>query len=248
MKKVRLHIVLPVFILLIQNITLNAGKIEILGVSKYIDTLEHKSVGPGIQYTRFNLPEYPLSVYMLTVDLSDPYNVVETFQAGNQTGKTEAMTSAFMRLDREKHRSISGINGNFWIVSSQGQPDVLLGVPHSGSVLNGELVTDPNDWNRGHGSIGFAMLDATNKAWIDDIAFSGTVKISGVSEYPISEINRIRKNNELVLFNNYLGSQPTRTDDDGIEVFIRPIAGTTWRVNGDVECEVTRIIVNKGSN
>ena len=248
MKKLRLSILLPFFLILVPSIPLNAGEIDILGVTKKIDTLEYKSVGPGIQYTRFNLPEYPLSVYMLTVDLNNPYNLVETFQAGNQAGKTEAMTSAYKRLDSEMHRSISGINGNFWIVASQGQPDVLLGVPHSGSVLNGEFITDPNDWNRGHGSIGFAMIDVMKKAWIDDITFAGTVEIPGIGEYPISEINRIRKNNELVLFNNFLGAQPTHTDDDGIEVFIRPVEGNIWKVNGYVECEVIRKVVNKGSN
>ncbi len=248
MKNLRYPVLLSGIFLLIQSVALYAGNIEILGVSKNIDTLEHKSVGPGIQYTKFVLPQYPLSGYMLTIDLNNPYNHVETFQALNQVGKTESMTSAFSRLSNDQHRTIAGINGNFWIVSGQGQPGSLLGVPHSGSACNGEMITDPNNWNRGHGSIGFAMIDSAGKAWIDDISFSGTVKIPGNSEFPLSEINRIRNENELVLFNQYLGSQATRTDDDGTEVFIRPLSGKKWEVNRDVECEVTRVLVNKGSN
>jgi len=248
MKSLRLHIVMLISVFLINSINLSAGKIVILGVSKNIDTLEHKSVGPGIQYTKFVLPDYPLSGYMLVVDLTNPYNQVETFQAQNQVGKTEAMSSAFNRLDREQHRTIAGVNGNFWIVSGQGQPDAILGVPHSGSAFNGEMITDPNNWNRGHGSIGFAMIDADKKAWIDDISFVGTVKIPGKSEYPVSQINRLRNVNELVLFNNFLGSKVTQTDDDGIEVFIKPVTGKKWEVNSEVECVVTRIVSNKGGN
>ena len=92
---------------------LNAGNIDIWGTSKTIDTLEYKQVGPGTMYSRFKLPQYPLSVYMITVDLNNPYNSIETFQAGNQLGKTEAMTTAYNRLNSINHRPIGSVNGNF---------------------------------------------------------------------------------------------------------------------------------------
>lgn len=245
-------------VLCLFNITtvLYAGSIDILGVAKSIDTLEYKVVGPGTVYTRFSLPDYPLSVYMMTVDLNNPYNFVETFQAGEQVGKTEAMTSAFGRLNAAGHRTIGGINGNFWIVSGQGQPAELLGVPHSGSMKNGVLITDPNGWNRGRTTIpeellqeiGFAVIDKNRKIWIDDMDFDGKVTIDGIGSYPISEINRIRKTNELVFFNNYMGSLATRTDDDGTEVFIKPVENQSWNVNGEVLCKVVRIVKDKGAN
>lgn len=226
--------------------------IDIWGQAKTVDTLENKSVGPGINYTKFELPDYPITAYMLTIDLKNPNNLVETFQAQNQVGKTEAMTSAFNRLSRDEHKTIAGVNGNFWIVSGQGMPNELLGVPHSGSMLDGEVITDPNGWNRGRGDIslpdiGFAMLDANKKMWVDDIVFNGKVTIPNIGEYPIAEVNRIRKDNELVLFNQYIGTQTTRTDNNGVEVFIKPIDGK-WNINGDVECIVTRIISDKGAN
>ncbi len=233
----------------IQSFLLNAGVINIGGVDKQIDSLEYRMIGPGVSYTKFTLPDYPLSAYLLEVDLTNPYNLIETFQAQNQVGRTEAMTSAYSRLNSELHTTLGGVNGNFWIVSGQGQPTELLGVPHSGSAVNGEMITDPNAWNRGHGEIGFAMLDASKKLWLDDIEFAGTVKISNIGEYPISEINRKRDSeNELVLFNSFLGSQPTRSDDNGIEVFIKLKDGESWSVNQDVECIVTRVVSNKGAN
>lgn len=246
------------FVLWFLNITavLYAGSIDISGVAKSIDTLEYKVVGPGTVYTRFNLPDYPLSAYLLTVDMNNPYNFVETFQAGEQVGKTEAMTSAFGRLNAAGHRTIGGVNGNFWIVSGQGQPAELLGVPHSGSMKNGVLITDPNGWNRGRTTvpeellqeIGFAVIDKNRKIWIDDMGLDAKVTIDGAGEYPISEINRIRKTNELVFFNNYMGSLATRTDDNGTEVFIKPVENQSWNVNADVLCKVVRIVNDKGAN
>jgi hypothetical protein len=237
------------WLILLQSLYVNVTAINISGVEKQMDTLEYRMIGPGIRYTRFVLPDYPLSAYLLTIDQTNPYNFVETFQAGNQVGKTEAMTTAYNRLNTTSHTTLAGVNGNFWIVSGQGQPTELLGVPHSGSALNGELLTDPNGWNRGHGSIGFAMIDANKKVWIDDIEFAGKVKIPNSGEFPISQINRIRGENELVLFNNYLGAgKTTRTDNNGTEVFIKPVDNQKWKTNEDVSCVVTRIIANQGAN
>jgi hypothetical protein len=232
---------------------LQAGVIDVWGNIKQIDTLEHRLVGPGIQYTRFRLPEYPLSGYMLTVDLNNPNNLVETFQAQEQVAKTEAMTAAFQRLSHEGHQAIAGVNGNFWIVSGQGQPTEVLGTPHSGSMKSGELVTDPNNWNRGRSpagepDIGFVMIDADKELWIDDIQFTAQVTIPEIGSYAISQINRLRGNNQLVMFNSYIGAQATRSDNNGTEVFVRLADNASWGVNKDVQCEVVRISKNEGAN
>ncbi|MEA4936572.1 MAG: phosphodiester glycosidase family protein [Paludibacter sp.] len=241
--------IIPAMLILLQSLFFSLYSINISGVEKKMDTLEYRMIGPGIQYTKFQLPEYPLSAYLLKIDMTNPYNLVETFQAGNQAGKTEAMTTAYSRLNAASHNSLAGVNGNFWIVSGQGQPTELLGVPHSGSAMGGEMITDPNNWNRGHGSIGFAMIDANKKVWIDDVTFAGKVSIPNKGEYPVSQINRIRGENELVLFNNYLGvGKTTRTDNNGTEVFIKPIDNTQWNTNQEVKCVVTRIIANQGAN
>ena len=142
-----------------------AGNMIIGGETKRVDTLMHRIIGPGVTYTKLSLPDYPLSAYLMTVNLANQYNKVETFQAQNRVGSTEAMTNAYQRLSGSRHNSLGSVNGNFWIVSGQGQPTELLGVSHSGSALDGQLLTDPNNWNRGRTSdpellkqeIGFAL-------------------------------------------------------------------------------------------
>lgn len=220
--------------------------INIGGVERQVDTLEYRKIGPGIMYARMNFPEYPLNVYTMTIDLKNQHNTIETFQANEHAGSTEAMTGAYTRLSSPGHQSIGSVNGNFWILSAIQQYDERLnGQPHSGCIRNGEMVTDPNGWNRGRGSadellqeIGFAAIDKDKKIWVDDMGFDGKVTYKG-SSYSISEVNRVRNENELIFYNSYSGK--TMTDIDGTDVFIKPVDGQSWNVNENVECVVTRI-------
>ena len=227
--------------------------INIAGVEKQVDTLECRTVGPGVQYVRMHMPEYPLDVYTMTIDLNNPYNDVDAFIGKNHAGSTEAMTSAYTRLSTPEHQSIGSINGNFWIVSGQNMDDRLLGQPHSGCIVNGEIATEPNGWNRaGRGDeieklqeIGFVVLDQDKKMWIDDMNFEAKV-INAANEksFDIAEVNRIRNENEIVLYNHFTGQ--TTSDIDGTDVLIKPIEGASWGLNKDVECVVTRIVQSKG--
>ena len=223
------------------------GTILIGGVERQVDTLEYRQIGPGTVYTRMNFPEIPLNVYTLTMDMGNDYNIIETFQGGEKAGKTEAMTSAYNRLSSPGHQSLASVNANFWIVPTQGM-DEILGVPHSGCIRNGIMVSDPNEWQRELGNVGFTVMDKDKKAWIENLEFEGRVMIENVGNYNISEINRVRKTDELVFFNEYLGQDVTRTDDNGTEVFIKLADGESWGVNKDVTCVVTRIIKDKGAN
>ena len=141
--------------------------INIAGVAKQVDTLECRSVGPGVQYVRMHMPEYPLDVYTLTIDLNNPYNDVNAFIGKDHAGTTEAMTQAYTRLSTPGHRPIGSVNGNFWIVSGQGMDD-LLGQPHSGCMVNGEFATEPNNWNRGNRGEGIERLQEIAFVMLDE--------------------------------------------------------------------------------
>lgn len=226
--------------------TINVG-----GVAKQVDTLECRSVGPGVEYVRMHMPEYPLDVYTLTIDLSNPYNDVNTFIGKDHAGSTEAMTQAYTRLSTPGHRTIGSVNGNFWIVSGQGMDD-LLGQPHSGCMVNGEFATEPNNWNRGNRGegierlqeIAFVMLDEEKKMWIDDIYFEARVTNAANENFAIAEINRIRNENEIVLYNHFTGV--TESSIDGVDVIVEPVEGETWGSNKAVKCVVTRIVPGTG--
>ena len=82
MKKKAIMFVMMLFAVL----TVNAQ--AVIGTKTYVvDTLFHRQIGPGIVHTKMRLPEYPLNVYMLEVDMTHKYNRIETTQANNTLGK-----------------------------------------------------------------------------------------------------------------------------------------------------------------
>ena len=54
-----------------------------------VEYLIKQEKGPGILYRRIRIPGYPLNVNIVEVDLTNPYNRVETMQASETLYKTE---------------------------------------------------------------------------------------------------------------------------------------------------------------
>lgn len=225
------------------------GTINLNGKECPIDTIEHWQAGPGILHTAFSLTigTTKHNCYMLDIDLTNPYNTVEEYQSASQMGSTEKLASAYQKQDAANHRTIGGVNCNFWVVASQdaGETQGMLGQPFAGTARNGVMVGEPSNWNAGHGDRGYVMIDRDKKVWIDNMDFVGTVSHNG-QEYRLRDVNRSRVNpsdNEITLFNHYLGTKPTRSTD-GTEVLFRT---TDWRINGAFECEVTAVNTTGGT-
>ena len=192
-----------------------------------IDTLESYQVGPGINYTRFDITSNTgllRHCYIYEVDLTNPYNTVEESHSVT-IGNTERMADAHVRLDAPGHRSIGSVNCNFWIVSTQdeGKYNGLTGVACTGQVRNGKIGANITNWNIGHGSadpvlgrsqdIGYLMIDDQKRAHIDQFSWDAHIAI-GDQAMPISEANRNRNNpsdNEVVMFNSDMGTKTTLT-------------------------------------
>ena len=60
MKAMKHCILMLLFFL--QMPVLFAGNIDLWGQSKAVDTLEYKSVGPGMKYAKMNFSDYPITV------------------------------------------------------------------------------------------------------------------------------------------------------------------------------------------
>ena len=69
---------------------MSAGSFDINGTAYNYDLLEQKEIGPGVIYHRIRIPDYPLNINYMTVDLTNPYNSVETTQANERLFGTEA--------------------------------------------------------------------------------------------------------------------------------------------------------------
>ena len=229
-----------------------SSTIDINGTPYPVDTTMQYQAGPGVWHTRFTVNKNGTkhNLYLLEVDLANPYNTVEEYQSQSEMGKTETMASAYRVLDAENHRTIGGVNCNFWIVSGNVSADISLdgcqGQPFAGSARHGVMIGNPSNWNAGHGDRGYVMVDRDKKVWIDNMDFRGTMAY-GEQTYQLREVNRTRitpKENEIVLFNHYLGKQSTRATD-GIEVIFKT---SNWRMNGAFECEVTAVNTKGGTH
>ena len=68
--------------------------------------LIERQIGPGTMYTRIRIPDFPLNVNVVTVDLTNPYNRIETTVAGEKAKGTELLVKAAQRQDYEGHRAL----------------------------------------------------------------------------------------------------------------------------------------------
>jgi len=221
--------------------------IKINGVDYPVDTLEQYQVGPGTVYTRFNIQMGSTMhhLYLLTVDLTNPYIKIEECPGGDRMGVTELMTRSHQRLDSAQHHPIGSVNCNFWCVASQntGGNEGLVNQPFGGTAKDGYLVGDPDDWNSGHGDRGFFMIDDLGHALIRNMKFSGRVA-KGNSSRAIRECNRTRVNpnaDEIIIFNRFAGPTSRLIPDSAIEIVFEPVAGQEWVINDSMECVVTGI-------
>ena len=83
--------------------------------------LTSKQVGPGVVYNRIRIADFPLNINYMTVDLTNPYNRIETQQANEKTGTTEKLADAYTRMQKAGKKPIGAQNGNFWCVGSRTQ-------------------------------------------------------------------------------------------------------------------------------
>ncbi len=224
-----------------------SGTIDLNGKICTVDTLACYQVGPGTLYTRFNVTIGSAlhKLYLLTVDLTNPYVKIEEGQGGEHMGSTELMTTTHHRIDSAGHRPIGSVNCNFWCVSSQnvGDWEGLVNQPFAGTAKDGMLIGEPMDWNAPHGDRGYVMIDDLGKAWIRNMEWTGRL-IKGTASRKIYDCNRPRvtptNNNEICLFNRFI--RTTRAlPDTAIEIVFLPIDGQQWVINDTMTCIVTSI-------
>ena len=117
--------------------------ITISGKEYTLRTYVRRDIGPGTTYTRYSVIGFPLNVNVITMDLDNPYNTLETMQAKDRTNSTETLVSAAARYTSSEHKVIGGANGNFWCVSSQyPSSDFLVGTVFGADVRDGKVITN----------------------------------------------------------------------------------------------------------
>ena len=192
-----------------------------------VDTIvyPHK-VGPGVTYSRYDLPSFPLKVSVLEIDLNNPYIDLESYLSGEKAASVEDPLSIYNRYRAAGREVVGAVNGDFFRTS----PSSEWGIPTSGMLRNGQLLINPA------GRAGFT-LDDQRHPYIDRVNYKGTITFNGV-EHDLHSVNCIRVGNEstpttgIFLFNEFWGKSYYGWTY-GRMVLVSPKDGTfKWAPNG----------------
>ena len=230
--------------LLMGTVTGQARDQWTIGDKKYdVDTLIFPHLaGPGVTAAKYDIPELPLKVSVVEMDLTNPYIVMETCLGGEKSVACETPVSMASRNNRPGHEVVGAVNGDFFMTS----PTNEVGLPLSGQVRNDELVLSSH--NRA-----CLVLDNDNRPYIDRLTFTGTVT-SGETSFALNLVNRMRyayeniATNQSFLFTRSYGPVTYDGSSSGKMVLLRPAGDPfRWNANGVEQCIIEDIFDAKGS-
>jgi hypothetical protein len=184
--------------------------------------MESYQVGPGSHYTYYRNESIPLDIYVTSMDLSNPYIKLESVKSRDKLVGMETPSSMSKRSDRENHRIVSGINGDFYNTSN--------GIPISTHAVNGEYVHSPFGYRSG------MAFSEEGKVDIFVPSFSGVVIADDdTSFHSLKGVNIDRSTNYLCIYNHFIGST-TSANPHGFECLATPISD--WLINDTVYCVI----------
>ncbi len=230
--------------------------IVIDGKSYHADTLVHRQVGPGMINAIVRLPEYPLNVYVVTVDLNNPHNRVETTYGRGIVGKTELLSAAVKRHRTPTKRPIVACNANFWVVGGT-NASFMMGTPMGGVVRNDTTIVNDNNtydmWNGGPTWTGVAAITSDKTLVLGRAAWSGVINSAKLAQ-PLAyhNVNRRAVAGEICLWGPpYTSTRPfeddwvaynTRGDNQTDNYYLTFADGESWHVNSPMTFVVAQVV------
>lgn len=231
----------------------------VIGDKTYeMDTLLHRTIGPGIVNTIVRIPEYPLNVYVLEADVTNPNMRVETTIGYNTVGRTEALVNAYKRNRTATKRPVAACNGNFWIVSGSGAPWNVwgLGSPMGAAVRNDTTYVNTNmtadQWDGGWARTGASVYTHDRRVHLGHFAWAGAITSEKIGTVNYANFNRRCIKGEVALWNQaYTGTREFETNwtSHGAQgavgtdnYYLTFVEGEKWLVNKPVKMVVSKIV------
>lgn len=246
----------------------NAEEIQI-GEKQYkAERLIERKIGPGTTYIRLRLPDYPLNVNLVTVDLNNPFNRIETTIANESAKGTESLVTAARRQDSDAHHPLAAANANFWVVGSQKEYPLYAGITRNANVRNGKMVTESNKnkekWDGGTERTGVVTVSYDKTLNIDyctpTLCFK---KAPSGTEKNIQTCNKGFQAKAYAMYNSFYGRdrefmpyaegtdskgnkqyQLKEDVSDGIEVYLTMDVGEKWTGGEDIKFTVKEVKKN----
>ena len=228
-----------------------------IGSTSYsADTLFRRQIGVN---TIIRIPDYPLNVYLLEADMSNPYNRVETTVGQGRLGSLELLTAAAKRVSTSSKRVVAGCNANFWCVSSQSDAAYMLGSPYGAVVRNDTTYLNTNNvndtWDGGPSRTGAVAIDHNKQLYMGHFTWKAAVaatKLGTVLE--INKVNRRNLDNEMCLWNEAYGrtrefeddwtSAGARGTNNADNYYLDFAQGSGWNVNRPMTMVVKKVVTD----
>ncbi|MCH4155343.1 MAG: phosphodiester glycosidase family protein [Muribaculaceae bacterium] len=206
-----------------------------------VDTIVYPhQVGPGTTFAKYNLPDMPLLVSVLTMDLKNKYVDFETCNGGDRGVCEETPVSMYNRKNKPGHEVIGATNGDFYFYTAA----IENGIPRSGQFSLDQCVTNPV------GRACFVLTDE-RKPYIDRVDFAGKLSTPDTT-VRLHTVNMQRLEwediggNQLTLYTNAYGTQ-TEACAAGMKAIISPVGEPfSWTANKEVKAVIDTVFDGTG--
>ena len=197
-----------IIILLLSLPEIKAEKVEMGGREYEMTTIMERVLAPGVNFQRVRLEEYPLNISILTVDMDNPYNRVETMLAHDAVYQKETLEEAVSRLSEEGRRVVAGASANFTCVENQfPHSDCLIGACYNGCMRNSVIASETNmasdTWCGGYTKTGNMLIDTEKNVYMNSWPYYGFVRSTKTGNQMIYQVNKVCRNNELAFYDQW---------------------------------------------
>lgn len=215
------------------------------GKDYVIDTIIPKhSVGPGCEYAFYRLPDRPMTIHVLEMDLTNPYVDMQVVNGGEAAVATERPSSMYARFNSPGHDMIAAHNGDFFTTTVN-----QTGISRMGLYCDGEIVFNPV-------SHPLLVLTPDRVPYIDHVHFNSFVTHKG-NTTRLHTLNMLTLEfttdptanpNLLSLFTNAFGKNMNMYSTGGKIAVIKAKDGSnlSYKSNCTLECVIESVSDNPG--
>lgn len=215
---------------------LGIAMIPILRAYEY-KRVNHYQMGPGTYYSYYEEKTRPWALYVVEIDITNPYINIETAKGGNRLLSRDIPSNMSKNNNYAGHRVVSAINGDYYHTGGE-----YLNAPITSQVMNGQFI-----WGFSNNRSAFSFNE-DKKPHIINPQFTGAVYAQDTAEiwlsYPLSNVNFTRGTDQMVFYNRYKGAS-TGTNIYGFECQANPI--DDWIVNDTVRAVIESRVSGVGN-
>ncbi|MFC4409585.1 phosphodiester glycosidase family protein [Chungangia koreensis] len=182
-------------------------------------TVSAATLSPGINHesTSTSVGGYPQKVNKLSVDLTNPYSKIE-YGVSNPLNTLQSVSALSKAHTYDQHHVVGAVNASFFRWEDR-FPLYLLA--ENDRIVNlGNVSTNFNDYMHTPAAFG---VTADKKAKVGKYNLSHTIEHNGAN-YSLTSMNRLRDNNESILYTSSWPNDKTRQNQYGIEVVVSGVS------------------------